>query len=262
VREPMRTITVANHKGGVGKTTTVANLAPALAELGRRVVMVDLDPQANLTEAFGLDEEPGLRIEDLLSAPQTDPTKAIVPVGTRLGLIRASEELADLAWELPRVEGYEWRLRDVLAKLVPTYDFALIDTPPGVGIWPGMALLASDGAIVPAQPADHDVGGAGKFYDYVEEVIRPDNPNLELFGVLLTRTDRRWRLRREAQDRLRLDEMHAFEIEIPESVRVKAAPRFRQPSFLLEPDGRVAFAYRALATELLERVSHHKEVAA
>lgn len=254
----MQVVAVANHKGGVGKTTSVANLGPALAEVGHRVLMVDLDPQANLTEAFGLAERDGLRVEQLLADDGRGVAEASEDVGERLWLVRASDALVEASWTLPRVEGYEARLREVLEGAEELYDVVLVDTPPGLGVLPGLALFAADGVLVPVLPAAFDVRGAGRLIDYVEEEVAPDRPNLRLLGVLITQADARWRLVRAARRTLTVDDMRPLATAIPRAVSVGEAPARGRPTFVLEPDGRVACAYRRAARELLERLEPAK----
>lgn len=255
-----RVVAFVNHKGGVTKTTSVANTGAALAELGRRVLLVDADPQANLTESFAAEEALGTRLEDLLAVIEAEQAPAVLertgegeePLPGGVHLLPCSEQLADVAAELPRQEGYELRLRQVVASLRDRYDDILIDTPPGLGILSGMALLAADAVIVPARPADLDVGGAAKVYDLVEEVVRELNPAFQVLGVLIVQTQRRWILRRETHKAIEAHGMTALPVEVPFSVRVGAAPRYGAPTFVLEPDGRVAHAYRRLAGYLMQ----------
>ena len=168
-------IVLANHKGGVTKTTSTANLGACLAETGRRVLLVDADPQANLSEAFGWGEEvPGERLEDLLVQPDA-AGRLLAPPALRpdvgadvwwrehLRIIPCTDQLADVAADLPASvgEGWEQRLQAVLDPLRDRFDVVLIDTPPGLGTLSGMAMLAADGLLIPARPADLDVRGHG-----------------------------------------------------------------------------------------------------
>jgi chromosome partitioning protein len=193
-------IVLANHKGGVTKTTSTACLGAMFAEAGRRVLIVDCDPQANLSEAFGWVEElPGERLEDLLSGPDAadryTPPRALQPdvatdVAWRdlLRIIPSTDALADVAADLPGVagEGYENRLGAVLGPLRRQFDLVLLDTPPGRGNLSGMAVLAADGLLIPALAADLDVRGAGKLYDLRSLVRRVRVVGLEVcvVGVL------------------------------------------------------------------------------
>jgi chromosome partitioning protein len=254
-------IVLANHKGGVTKTTATANLGACLAEAGRTVLIVDCDPQANLSEAFGWTEDlPGERLEDLLVHPAAAVRYAPPPalqadVGPqlawreRLRIIPCTDALADVAADLPTSagDGWERRLREVLDPLRDRSDFVLLDTPPGLGNLSGMAVLAADGLLIPARPADLDVRGAGKLYDLVEAGV----PDLRILGVLIAASDQRWRIARDAASCMSADQMRVLPIQIPRAVRVASAPRYRAPTVVLEPDSMVSHAYRQLARHIL-----------
>lgn len=258
-------IALASHKGGVTKTTSTANLGAMFAEAGRRVLLVDCDPQANLSETFGWGEErPGERLEDLLAhpeavaryAPPVALSKDVAPKvewRKRLRIIPATDALADVAADLPALAGigYERRLLDVLGALRSRFDLVLLDTPPGLGILSGMAILAADGLLIPALAADLDVRGAGKVYDLVEGEL----PGLRILGVLLAASERRWRVTRDASARMDADQMHVLPVHVPRAVRVASAPRHGAPTAVLEPDSLVSHAYRRLAHHLLGELS-------
>jgi chromosome partitioning protein len=257
-------IALANHKGGVTKTTSTANLGTMFAEAGRRVLLVDCDPQANLSETFGWGEErPGERLEDLLARPEaadrySPPVALRKDVASkpewrkRLRIIPATDALADVAADLPTIvgDGYESRLRDVLEPMREHFDLVLLDTPPGLGTLSGMAILAADGLLIPALAADLDVRGAGKIYDLVESEL----PNLRVLGVLIAASERRWRITQDASVRMAADQMHVLPIHVPRAVRVASAPRYGAPTAVLEPDSLVSHAYRKLANYLLEEL--------
>ena len=254
-------IVLANHKGGVTKTTSTANLGACLAEAGRTVLLVDCDPQANLSEAFGWTEDlPGERLEDLLAHPAAAVRYAPPPAlqadvsphlewRDRLRIIPCTDTLADVAADLPASagDGWESRLSEVLEPLRDRFDFVLLDTPPGLGNLSGMAVLAADGLLIPARPADLDVRGAGKLYDLVEAGV----PDLRILGVLIAASDQRWRIARDATSRMSADQMRVLPIQIPRAVRVASAPRYRAPTVVLEPDSMVSHAYRQLAHHIL-----------
>ena len=241
-----------------------ANLGATFAEAGRRALIVDCDPQANLSEAFGWVEElPGERLEDLLANPEAagryTPPIALQPDVApglewreRLRIIPSTDALADVAADLPVTggPGYEMRLREVLEPLREQFDLVLLDTPPGLGTLSGMAVLAADGLLIPALAADLDVRGAGKLYNLVEAEI----PGLRILGVLLAASERRWRVTRDATDRMTADEMRVLPVQVPRAVRVASAPRHRAPTVVLEPDSMVSHAYRQLAHHLLEEL--------
>jgi chromosome partitioning protein len=254
-------IVLANHKGGVTKTTSTANLGACLAEAGRRVLIVDGDPQANLSEAFGWSEDlPGERLEDLLVRPEAaeryrPPLALLLDVAPgvgwreRLAIVPCTAALADVAADLTAggEVGWEDRLARVLEPLRSRFDVILIDTPPGLGTLSGMALLAADGLLIPARPADLDVRGAGRLYDLVESTL----PDLRILGVLLAAGESRWRVSREASVSMRAEQMRVLRIQVPRAVRVASAPRYRAPTVVLEPDSMVSHAYRQLAAHLL-----------
>jgi chromosome partitioning protein len=254
-------IVLANHKGGVTKTTSTANLGACLAEAGHSVLIVDCDPQANLSEAFGWSEDlPGERLEDLLAHPAAAvrhvPAMALqpdvapdLPWRDRLRIIPCTDTLADVAADLPvsAGEGWEARLREVLDPLRNRFDFVLLDTAPGLGNLSGMAVLAADGLLIPARPADLDVRGAGKLYDLVEAGV----PDLRILGVLIAASDQRWRIARDATSRMTADQMRVLPVQIPRAVRVASAPRYRAPTVVLEPESMVSHAYRQLAHHIL-----------
>jgi chromosome partitioning protein len=257
-------IVLANHKGGVTKTTSTANLGACLAEAGRTVLLVDCDPQANLSEAFGWSEDlPGERLEDLLAHPaaavryapplalQADVSPQLA-WRDRLRIIPCTDTLADVAADLPASagDGWETRLRDVLEPLRGRFDFVLVDTPPGLGNLSGMAVLAADGLLIPARPADLDVRGAGKLYDLVETSV----PDLRILGVMIAASDQRWRVARDASSRMTADQMRVLPVQIPRAVRVASAPRYRAPTVVLEPDSMVSHAYRQLAQLILQEL--------
>jgi len=257
-------IVLANHKGGVTKTTSTANLAAMLAEAGRRVLIVDCDPQANLSEAFGWYADlPGERLEDLLENPEAAeryaPPLALqpdvvpeLPWRERLRIIPSTEALADVAADLPATAGpgHELRLRQVLEPLRDSFDLILLDTPPGLGTLSGIAVLAADGLLIPALAADLDVRGASKLYDLVEGEV----PGLRILGVLIAASERRWRITRDAVQRMDADAMRVLPVHVPRAVRVASAPRYRAPTAVLEPESMVSHAYRQLAGHLLREL--------
>ena len=270
-------IALANHKGGVGKTTGTANLGAALAQLGERVLLIDADPQSNLGEAFGLDDPaaPGLRLEDVLDHPtwekppsawttRTDAeSQTTVPLAAGVHMLPCTAELANTVARLIQEPGTERRLRDVVGLYDDVYDWVLIDTPPGLGALSSMAMLAARWIIVPARPADFDIGGAVKVADLLEHEIVKFNPTVELLGVLVSQADRRWHLGHETRAALKDADIPRFEIEIPFAVRVGSAPRYASPTVVLEPESRVGRAYRRLGRHLIEHMGHQpRKVAA
>ncbi len=246
-------IVFANQKGGVGKTTAAANLGPALAERGCRVLLLDLDPQANLTESFAAERSPTQRVENLLlSANGATLAGAALEVGERLALVPASDALADAAEELAARPDYERRFPELIAAARRSYDFILIDSPPGIGPWSAQALLVADWVVVPAQPSDLDVMSAGKMCDFLEQQVRQANPGVRLLGVLLQQADRRLRLHAAAHRAFEAQRIPLLPVEIPRGVAAREAVRQGAPLFMLRPDHRISCAYRQLAALVLD----------
>lgn len=257
-------IVLANQRVGSPRTTSTADLGVLLAEAGRRVLIVDCDPQANLSEAFGwtrTSRGSGSKVSSpgRLPPAATPPPVALQPdIGTELAwrkllrIIPCTDALADVAADLPGMarEEYAYRLAELLAALRERFDVILLDTPPGRGNLSGMAVLAADGLLIPALAADLDVRGVGKLYDLVEGEI----PGLRILGVLIAASERRWRITRDATDRMIADEMRVLPICVPRAVRVASARRFRAPAAVLEPDSMVTQAYPQLAQLLLAEV--------
>lgn len=262
-----KVVCFANHKGGCGKTTAVGNIGAALAEVGERTLLIDADPQANLSELFGLDDPlaPGPRLEDALVSDagrppepwttQTAEDGTTQPLAFGLSVLPCTEELADTVLDRGVQQGFEYRLRDLVAAYAPHYDWILIDTPPGIQALTTMAMLASTHVLVPARPADFDIGGAIKVADYIDAQIAEYNPALEILGVLLSQTDRRWALGREAREALQDAGIVKLPHEIPFAIRVGAAPRYGMPTLALDPDSRVAAAYRNVAGDIMTRLT-------
>lgn len=257
-------IVVANQKGGVSKTTTTANLAVALAEDGKtRVLAVDLDPQTNLSGLFGVGEdEAGVTyIDDQLGPRQT---KAVVlttkpgtdePLPGGVHLIPCTGELASVPTtsltQEPKTAPY--RLRTLLETVEDEYDFILLDTPPTIGPFSSLAMMAATDLIIPSRPLDQDYEQAAKLYDMVEGGAYGDGPNI--LGVLFTQLDARWKLVNDVIEACEESEMVVIPVRIPFAIRTGSAPREGSPTIVHAPDGRVGSAYRDLGRWVREAVA-------
>jgi chromosome partitioning protein len=263
-----RIITVANQKGGVGKTTTAVSLAAELA--GRfRVLLIDLDPQANATSSLGLtDPERTHSTYDVLLG-EVSLDQIVVPTGIDgLDLAPADRALAGAQIELVEMSEREHRLEQAIRPLlvptdsdaVPAYDLVFIDTPPSLGLLTLNALCASDHVLVPVQSEYLALEGLGQLVETLELVRSSLNQRLGLIGILLTMVDARTNLSEQVVTEVRRHFPAAtFRAAIPRSVRLSEAPSFGRPIKLYDPSSRGARAYRDLANELLSRLGMSEE---
>jgi chromosome partitioning protein len=253
----MRIVALANQKGGVGKTTTAVNLGAALAELGHRILLVDLDPQANATSSFGLQgaDETGL-YDPLLGGASI--TEKILPTRRDgLFIVPANIDLAGAEVEIARMPNHLTRLAETLKPLQDdrTFDFVLLDCPPSLGILMSNALAAADELLTPIQCEYFALEGLVKIVRLVEQVRDSGaNRRLEIGGIVMTMFDRRTNLSAQvvAEVREHFGE-RVYETVIPRSVRLSEAPSFGKSILEYAPSGAAAQAYRALAREFIER---------
>jgi chromosome partitioning protein len=249
---PGRIVALANQKGGVGKTTTAVNLAACLAEAGERVLVVDLDPQANATSGLG-ESANGTSSYDLLDgAPVGELTHA-----TRfrnLDLVPARPELAGAAVELAREATGETFLAEPLAPARESYGFVFIDCPPSLGPLTVNALATADRVLVPIQCEYYALEGLAQLLQSVERVRGRLNPRLAIAGLLLTMADARTRLAADvaAEVRRTFGEL-VFEAVVPRSIRLAEAPSHGLPITAYDPRSAGADAYYRVASELVDR---------
>lgn len=249
-------LAVVNQKGGVGKSTTAVNLSAALGEHGRKVLLVDLDPQGNATSGFGLDKNQRERcVYDVLLG-EVEIAALVEPVAVpNVYAVPATIQLAGAEIELVSAISRETRLKGVLAEIVHDFDFVIIDCPPSLGLLTINALTAADGLIIPIQCEYYALEGLSKLLDSVRLVKTHLNPGLEVFGVVMTMYDSRTRLAQQVVEEVRdFFEEKVFETMIPRTVRLSEAPSFGQPITVYDPTGKGAEAYRALAEEVMHRV--------
>jgi len=248
-----RFITFVNQKGGVGKTTTVVSLAAALGRRGQRVLLIDLDPQANATSAVNVDGRDRRGTYDAL-IEEVNIDDCIVPVpAEKFDVMPANRELSGAEVELVPQMARERRLANATAPLRDKYDWILVDCPPSLGLLTINALTASDHVIIPVQCEYMALEGLSRLAETVNLVQRNLNPALSVMGVVLTMFDPRTRLAQQVVDEVRGHFPQTFDTVIPRSVRLGEAPSHGQSIFLYEEGGKSAAAYDALAVELLAR---------
>ncbi len=247
-----RTISIANQKGGVGKTTTAVNLGAALAELGFRVLVIDLEPQANATTGMGISHrnvEGSVYDVIMNDAPIDDCTE---PTSVRnLFVVPANIDLAGAEIELVPAFSRELKLRRALAQVRDDYDFTLIDCPPSLGLLTVNGLAASDDVIVPIQCEYYALEGLGQLLRNVALVKSNLNPGLDVRGIVLTMYDARTKLAEQVEREVR---NHfggkVYRTVVPRTVRISEAPSFGQPVTVFDSTSRGALAYRELAKEV------------
>jgi chromosome partitioning protein len=245
---------IANQKGGVGKTTTAVNVAACAAAQARQVLLVDLDQQCNATVALGLGRDERPSSYDCLVGERSLAAAARPAGPDNLWIVPASLDLAGASVELPRLEGSERRLRDMLGPVRERFGLTLLDCPPSLGPVTVNALVAADRVLVPVQAEFLALEGLVQFLDTLELLRRELNPRLVLTGVVITMHDERTRLANDVERELRehFSEL-VFETVIPRSVRVAEAPSFAIPVRDHAPGSRGAAAYDELARELAKR---------
>ena len=253
----MRRIAIINQKGGVGKTTTAVNLGAGLAETGKRILLVDLDPQANATGSFGLQgvEEISL-YEPLLGGSSI--TEKILPTRREgLFIVPADIDLAGAEVEIARMPNHLTRLAETLKPLHSdqTFDFVFLDCPPSLGILMSNALAAADELLTPIQCEYFALEGLVKIVRLIEKVLDSGaNERLELGGIVLTMFDARTNLSRQVVADVRKHfGKRVYETVIPRSVRLSEAPSFGKSVLEYASSGPAAQAYRALAREFMRR---------
>jgi chromosome partitioning protein len=248
-------LAVVNQKGGVGKSTTSVNLAATLGAAGKKTLLVDLDPQGNATSGFGLNKnQRELCIYNALLG-DTDIAAIIEPVEIAgVYVVPATIQLAGAEIELVSAFSRETKLKTILESVRGDFDYVIIDCPPSLGLLTINALTAADGLLIPIQCEYYALEGLSKLLDSVRLVKTHLNPNLEVFGVVMTMYDSRTRLAQQVVNEVRdFFGDKVFKTLIPRTVRLSEAPSFGKPVTLYDPAGKGAEAYQNLAKEVIER---------
>ncbi|OWK29164.1 ParA family protein [Sphingomonas mucosissima] len=257
-------IAVANQKGGVGKTTSAINLSTALAATGKRVLLIDLDPQGNASTGLGITQAQRETSSYDVLVNQAAVEDAVVRTGVpRLDVLPATVDLSGAEIELVEMEQRTHRLHRALDAAPPRWDVALIDCPPSLGLLTMNAMVAADSLLVPLQCEFFALEGLSQLLTTVERIRARFNPSLSIIGVALTMYDRRNRLTEQVSADVRavLGQV-VFDTVIPRNVRLSEAPSHGLPALIYDHRCSGSQAYIALARELIARLPHVDEVAA
>jgi chromosome partitioning protein len=256
-----RILAVANQKGGVGKTTTTVNLAASLSHANHRVLVVDMDPQANATSGLGFPKGTltegiyeGLAPSDTGMAPRPLRELTQLTEVPNLWLVPSTRDLAGAEVELVNVKRREWRLRDALSPIANQYDYIIIDCPPSLGLLTLNALVAANAVVIPMQCEYFALEGLSHLTETIAQVKAALNPDLEIEGILLTMVDPRMNLTQQVADEVRTHfEGKVYQTTIPRNVRLSEAPSHGKPILLYDQRSSGCQSYLALAQEFLHR---------
>ncbi len=252
-------IAIANQKGGVGKTTTTINLAASLATQGKKVLIIDADPQANATSGYGIDPKSmdSSIYECLVDDYPVDGSQVATCV-EGLDLVGSRIDLAGAELELVNKPNRERTLQNVLAPIVDKYDYILIDCSPSLGLITVNALTAANSVIIPVQAEYFALEGISKLLNTIRIIKSRLNPDLEIEGFLLTMYDARLRLANQIYEELKghFGDM-VFSTVIPRNIRLSEAPSHGLPALLYDPESRGATSHTLLAKELIAKHRRH-----
>ncbi len=249
-------ITVANQKGGVGKTTTAINLSAAVANKGFKTLLIDLDPQANSTMSYIDVRSVERSMYDVLVSEELQFREVIVPTPVEnLDLAPSRIALAKLESKLIGELDGHYRLKDRIAEVASGYDYVFIDTPPTLGMITVNALVASTHVLVPIQSSYFALEGTDDLLETIEKIKSRPNPNLQLLGVVITMHDKRTTLAKDIHDQIRnVFGDRLFRTIITKSIRLEESPAYKESIFSFAPRSSGAMEYYSLSEEILSRV--------
>jgi chromosome partitioning protein len=264
-----RVISIANQKGGVGKTTTAINLGTALAAVGEKVLVLDLDPQGNASTGLGIPPEARAKTTyDVLIGASSLADACLQTAVPGLHIVPANSDLVGIEGSLPNDQGRPYKLRDAVKALIgyqrarpqdTPYSYVLIDCPPSLNILTLNAMSAADAVLVPVQCEFFALEGISQLKDSIDQIRATLNPHLEIQGVVLTMHDARTSLSKEVAENVRaFFGPKVYETIIPRNTRVAEAPSHGKPILLYDYDCAGSQAYIRLATEIIERERRFK----
>ena len=256
----MRVLVVSNQKGGVGKTTTAISLGAALVERGQRVLIVDLDPQANATSGLGAAKD--ANVYGVLLKERPIKESVVHTEIPNLDLVPSGPDMAGAEVELVPLMAREYRLREALREAGAAYDTVIVDCPPSLGLLTVNALAAGDGVLVPVQCEYYALEGLAQLLQTIDAVRQRLNEKLEVLAIVLTMEDRRNRLSMQVTDEVRRHfPTLVARTRIPRTVRLAEAPSHGKPISLYDRESRGAQAYDELAVEILDRLKSREPIA-
>jgi len=253
-------ITVANQKGGVGKTTTAINLSASLANRGKRTLLIDLDPQANSTIAFFDSADVATSMFDVLSDPKVEMKNVVKQTKDPLLFVGPGRlALAKLEQVLAGQFDAPFKLKDALAPILKDFDYIVLDTPPSLGILTVNALVASTHLLVPIQAAYFAIEGTDDLLETYERIRARPNPGLKVLGVVITLFDKRTNISRDTHGQIRsvFGEV-LFKTKISKNVRLEESPAYKETILTFAPKSPGAVEYKKLAGEVIQRVEESR----
>ena len=258
----VRILSIANQKGGVGKTTTSINLAASLAAYKKRVLLLDMDPQGNTTMGSGIDKQQcESSVYDVLTEKKPIENCIVKSESGKYHLLPSNADLVAAEVELMQKIGRETRLRHALKRVADSYDFIIIDCPPSLNMLTVNALVASEGVIIPMQCEYYALEGLSALNNTIRQIAKLINPSLKIEGILRTMYDPRSGLTHAVSAQLRkyFSDL-VYRVSIPRNVRLAEAPSHGQPALVYDKNSKGALAYLALAGEILRQQQQTTEI--
>ena len=252
-------VAIANQKGGVGKTTTAVNLSSCVAALGKRVLIVDLDPQGNTTTGYGIPKRSVEKGTYEILIGEARVSEAIRKTEYRTDVIGSNTRLAGASLEMIDIPGRESRLRKALAEVQKDYDFIFIDCPPSLDLLTLNGLSACDSVLIPVQCEYYALEGLSELISTLKTIRKKYNPYLDIEGVVFTMFSLRYNLTIQVVEQVqKYFGSKVYETTIPRSIRISEAPSYGQPINFYEPKGKGSEAYMDLAIEFVKRNRPHE----